>query len=329
LPVAARLTDWQAELNKKPCRGSRHKFLHTLCIMNAKCWCQPLASTKVREKMTETKIPSNLIGVLGNVFDRRYTHSDIERHFAYADAPSPNPGGNKVKKTVDWLRATNKEHANPLTVLGPLIEDIMEKELWTAPEHGWGQSVEPEWSVQLKLDREKITQSLAKAGLAYQTGGIVAEATGTSTKTLQDLIHTEGLRAVSQEMNRALEKVGSDPNASAHYAANVLEACFKAFLAARNIPFDDKGDTLIDLWQPVRDAIGMKTKDLGNNDLRKIATGLNSIVDGMMHLRNKKSAAHGKTEDQAMNEALEPHHARLAVHSAHTLAAYVIECLKA
>lgn len=278
--------------------------------------------------MSEPRIPSNLIGILGEVFDRNYTHSDIDRAFAYADAPDKNPAGNKVKKTIEWLRTTNKEHENPLAVLGMLIEDLMEKELWVGPTHAWDDSGEPEWSSRLRSDRQKISDSLAKAGLSYQTGGIIAESNATSTKTLQDLIRAEGLRAVSQEMDRALEKVGSDPNAAAHYAANVLEACFKAFLAARNIQFDDKSDTLIDLWQPVRDAIGMKTKDLGNNDLRKIATGLNSIVDGMMHLRNKKSAAHGKTEEQAINDALEPHHARLAVHSAHTLAAYVIECLK-
>ncbi len=282
----------------------------------------------VRKPMNEKRIPSNLIGILGEVFDRNYTHSDIDKAFAYADAPDKNPAGNKVKKTLEWLRTTNKEHENPLGVLGMLIEALMEKELWTGPVYAWDTSAEPDWSIQLRSDRQKITDSLAKAGLSYQTGGIIAETNSTSTKTLQDLIRTEGLRAISQEMDRALEKVGNDPNAAAHYAANVLEACFKAFLEARNIPFDDKSDTLIKLWEPVRDAIGMKPKDLGNNDLRKIANGLNNIVDGMMHLRNKKSAAHGKTEDQAMNEALEPHHARLAVHSAHTLAAYVIECLK-
>lgn len=278
--------------------------------------------------MNEKRIPSNLIGILGDVFDRNYTHADIDKAFAYADAPDKNPGGNKVKKTIEWLRTTNKESENPLAVLGMLIEDLMEKELWKAPDFPWGTSSEPEWSQNLRNDRAKISDSLARSGFAYQAGGIIAEANATSTKTLQELIRAEGLRAVSQEMERALEKVGSDPNAATHYAANILEACFKAFLAARNIPFDDKSDTLIKLWEPVRDAIGMKAKDLGNNDLRKIATGLNSIVDGMMHLRNKKSAAHGKTEEQAINEALEPHHARLAVHSAHTLAAYVIECLK-
>lgn len=278
--------------------------------------------------MSEKRIPSNLIGILGEVFDRQYTHAEIDKAFAYADAPDKNPAGNKVKKTMDWLRLTNKEHEKPLAVLGMLIEELMEKEPWSGPTYPWDDSGEPCWSFQLRTDRQRISDSLARTGLSYQSGGIVAEANATSTKTLQELIRTEGLRAVSQEMERALEKVGSDPNAATHYAANVLEATFKAFLSARNIPFDDKSDTLIKLWEPVRDAIGMKAKDLGNNDLRKIATGLNSLVDGMMHLRNKKSAAHGKTEEQAMNEALEPHHARLAVHSAHTLAAYVIECLK-
>jgi hypothetical protein len=104
----------------------------------------------MRTPMSEPRIPSNLIGILGEVFDRNYTHSDIDRAFAYADAPDKNPAGNKVKKTIEWLRITNKEHDNPLAVLGMLIEDLMEKELWAGPTYARDDSGEPEWSSRLR-----------------------------------------------------------------------------------------------------------------------------------------------------------------------------------
>ncbi|WBU53580.1 abortive infection family protein [Paracoccus sp. SCSIO 75233] len=68
-------------------------------------------------------------------------------------------------------------------------------------------------------------------------------------------------------------------------------------------------------------------QDIASNDLKKIASGLNSIVDGTMFLRNKKSASHGRTEAQIKANELRPRHARLVIHSAHTLATYVLECM--
>ncbi len=128
-------------------------------------------------------------------------------------------------------------------------------------------------------------------------------------------------------MERSLKQVDADPNAAAHYAANILEATLKAYLVKKAIPFNDESDTLNKLWESVRDHIGINPKDLATKDLKKIASGLNSIVDGTMFLRNKKSGAHGRTEQQTKENALRPRHARLAIHSAHTLAAYVLECL--
>ena len=79
------------------------------------------------------KIPSPIIGVLGEIFSDCYTHSDIDRLFTYADAPGDAPDSNKVKKTVEWLRRTNKLSERPLKVLGTLLEDILEKSLGTQP----------------------------------------------------------------------------------------------------------------------------------------------------------------------------------------------------
>lgn len=272
------------------------------------------------------RIPSPVIGVLGEIFSDYYTHSDIDRLFAYADAPGDPPDANKVKKTVEWLRVTNKQASSPLAVLGSLIEDILERELWDAANAEPWQS-EPEWSVEHRERQDRIKAALAKAGLVYSAGGHVGTSAATPTASLREMIERGGLSAVELEMERALKQVEGDPNAAAHYAGNVLEAALKAYLGRKGLAFDDQKDTLSTLWTLTRDALGINPKDLEAKDLKKIASGLNSIVDGTMYLRNKKSGAHGRTEDQLRASALRPRHARLVIHSAHTLAAYVLECL--
>lgn len=273
------------------------------------------------------KIPSPLIGILGEIFNEFYTHAEINRVFTYADAPGDPPDGNKIQKTVDWLRRVNKQAAAPLLVLGPLLEEILEKEPFdTADAAPWDQK-EPEWSVKLRKDQERINTILGKAGLSYSNGGHVGISSGTATATLREIIDAGGLAAIQIEMNRALKQVETDPNAAAHYAGNILEATLKAYLIKKSVLFNDQADTLNRLWELVRDNIGINPKDLESKDLKKIASGLNSIVDGTMYLRNKKSGAHGRTEEQLEANALRPRHARLVIHSAHTLAAYVLECL--
>lgn len=273
------------------------------------------------------KIPSPLIGILGEIFSDFYTHAEINRIFTYADAPGDPPDGNKIQKTVDWLRIVNKQSDAPLLVLGPVLEEILEKEPFdTERAAPWDQD-EPEWSVKLRKNQERIRAALGKAGLSYSIGGHVGTSSGTATASLQEMIDAGGLAAIQIEMNRALKQVDGDPNAAAHYAGNILEATLKAYLIKKSVSFKDQTDTLNRLWELVRDSIGINPKDLESKDLKKIASGLNSIVDGTMYLRNKKSGAHGRTEEQFEANALRPRHARLVIHSAHTLAAYVLECL--
>lgn len=271
-------------------------------------------------------IPSPLIGVIAEVFNEHYTHGEIDSQFAYADAPGDPPDGNKVKKTLEWLRRVNKTSASPLTVLGSLLEQIMEKD----PDEGkspssWAQH--EQWRDDLRRRQERLATALGKAGLTYTAGGHIGDAHASPVLTLREMIKAGGMSAVSLEVERSLKQVETDPNAAAHYAANILEATLKAYLEKKGIAFNDETDKLNRLWELVRDSIGINPKDLATKDLKKIASGLNSIVDGTMFLRNKKSGAHGRTEEQIKENVLRPRHARLVIHSAHTLAAYVLECL--
>ena len=269
------------------------------------------------------RIPSPVVGVLGELFSDHYTHAEIDRLFAYADAPDSNPGGNKIQKTVEWLRLVNKQSPNPLEILGRVLEDIMDKQPSEA-NNDW--SEEPQWSVLLREKQAKIAAILGRSNLNYSRGGIISTAGASSTRSLQDLVNSGGLQTIDVEINRALKQVQDDPNGAAHYAGNVLEAALKMYLSRQNIAFSES-ETLSGLWPLVRNDLGLNPKNMTSNDLKKIASGLNSIVDGTMFVRNAKSGAHGRSEEQAALAAIRPRHARLVIHASHTLAIYVLECL--
>ena len=272
------------------------------------------------------RIPSPLIALLGEVFSNEYTHPQINNLFEYADAPTIAHGGNKVQKTMDWLKACNNQSEKPLEILGALLEKFLEK---SPSDHDkampWRE--ETESSKKLKISQDKIKGMLGKHGLVYVAGGTIASSSTTPTRNLLERVSSGGLKAVDVEMRRANQMINSDPNSAVHFAANILEATFKAYLLRRKIAFADDSDTLSTLWKLTRDNMGANPKDLASKDLKKIASGMHSIVEGIMFLRNKRSSAHGKTEEQINNDAMLPRHARLAVHASHTLSADVLECM--
>lgn len=269
------------------------------------------------------KIPTSIIGLLSQLFPDRYTQAEIDALFLYSGAPEPIPGLSKPKKIQAWLRQTNQLHADPLKVLGQILDDFIEKT--DSSVDLWSSSSEYE---DLKLEKEKarINETLAREGLAFHRGGGILKSGTTSTLSLDESVKKHGLASVEVEIKRALAQIENDPHAAAQYAGNVLEASLKAYLDAKQKTYGT-GDTLHDLWKLAVAEIGLRPVDLDNKDLRKIATGLNSIVDGIMHLRNKKSGAHGKSEEQTRNFVIKPRHARLAIHSSHTVAAYVLELI--
>lgn len=275
----------------------------------------------------KTKIPAATIGLLSQILPDYYTHNDIDGLFLTASAPENIPEGSKSSKVLTWLRAVNAESPDPLAVLGTIIEDFMDKEPYN-PNKFFDKKSDDEYARKLKDAQEKITQSLAKDGLSYTRGGYITKGGSIPTLSLQENVEKRGLSAVEIEIKRALNNVESDPLAAAHNAGCVLEAALKAYLAHYNIAYKEDSDTLSALWQKVVEHIGIHPKEMDDKDLKKIASGLFSIVDGTMHLRNKKSSAHGRSEEQMKQSAIRPRHARLAIHASHTVSAYILELLE-
>jgi hypothetical protein len=273
------------------------------------------------------KIPAATIGLLSQILPNYYTHAGLEGLFLTASAPDNIPDGSKPDKVATWLRLTNQHCEEPLKVLGNLLADFMDREIYT--QKWYGSSSDEEEEKKRNEAREKIVQSLAKDGLKYSRGGHIAKGSSVVTISLQQSVAKLGLPAVEIEIQRALAHVDNDPLAAAHNAACALEASLKAYLSHYGIPsYKEESDTLSDLWKQVIEHIGIKPKELDDKDLKKIASGLFNIVDGTMHLRNKKSAAHGKSEEQLKQNTIRPRHARLAIHAAYTISAYILEFIE-
>ena len=258
------------------------------------------------------KIPTAIIGLLSKIFDQNYTHSQIDSLFLSASAPEAIPAGNKSAKVASWLRAINSQSAAPLSILGNLLADFMDAEKY--------------YDIQQRnADRNNIIQCLSKDGLSYARGGHIIKSGSSATISLRDNVARHGLAAVEIEIKRSLANAETDPSAAAHNAASVLDASLKAYLDHQDIDYKEGSDTISDLWTKFVKHIGIHPKEMDDNDLKQIASGLFSIIHGTMHLRNKKSAAHGKSEEQFRTSIIRPRHARLAIHAAHTISAYIFE----
>lgn len=275
--------------------------------------------------MPADRIPTAIIGLLSQLLPERYTHAGIDSLFQMAGAPEDIPEGSKPTKVQAWLRHTNRVSPEPLKVLGVIIDDFMEMQItegsfWTPA--GTESLVE-----RFENEKAKIRETLAKDGLTFSRGGLISKGGSIPTLSLDESVKKHGLSSVDDEIKRALAMIETDPHAAAQYAGNVLEASLKAYLDHKSVAYKSSY-ALADLWKISAAEMGLRAADLDNDDLKKIVSGLHSIVSGVAHLRNAKSAAHGKSEEQRKGITLKPRHARLAIHAAHTVAAYVLELIE-
>jgi hypothetical protein len=76
------------------------------------------------------------------------------------------------------------------------------------------------------------------------------------------------------------------------------------------------------VWMLVRKHLGFDPGIVEDQDLQQILTGLISITEGIGALRTHASSAHGAGKK---SYRLESRHARLAIHSSHTVALFILE----
>lgn len=264
------------------------------------------------------EIPAPIIAVLADHLPGLETHAALDNLFLHADAPGDPPEGSKPVKTQAWLRRINKESAHPLSVLGKLIECYME-----IPEQDeedvvfWGEPL-PNPKRQFK---ERLSSILERCNLQYISGGHISDGSSAPSRSLQEIIHGRNIPAIEAEFNRALSNVNSEPREAVSAACNILESLFKVYIADEGLEAPQKQD-IQNVWKAVRGDLGFDPGSIEDDDLKKVLSGILSVVDGIGAFRTHASSAHGQGR-KIYN--IKPRHARLAIHSAHTIALFVLE----
>ena len=256
-------------------------------------------------------IPAHVIAVVSDIAASNETHASLDSLFMYAGALGDPPPGSKPVKAQEWLRRVNRdESVNPLEVLGRLIEGYMEADLEDSI-----------WGAQYSERRDKIERALARAELQYVRGGQVVGTLGTPSRTLEDFIRGRDLAAIDEEITRALLSVEANPKEAVSAACNVLESVCKTYIEDEGLEMPKKQD-LKPVWGVVRKHLGFDPSRVEDRDLKEILSGVLAVVGGIAALRTHASSAHGAGR---RSYRLEPRHARLAVHSAHTMVAFILE----
>ncbi len=141
------------------------------------------------------------------------------------------------------------------------------------------------------------------------------------SRSLRQVLQDRDTGSAVEEFERALLHVESDPPAAATAACALLEAVFKVYVEKHDL-VSPKKPTIKPLWKVVSGHLGFSPGQIQDDDLKRILSGMSSVVDGIAALRTHAGTAHGRG---GMRYRLKPRHARLAVHSAHTLATFILE----
>ena len=116
----------------------------------------------------------------------------------------------------------------------------------------------------------------------------------------------------------------SSPREAVSAASNILESICRVYIEENQLNMPNKKD-LKNLFDVVRKSLNINREAVEDEDLKRIISGIISVVDGIASLRTHSSSAHGAGIKQYN---LRPRHARLAIHSAHTIGLFILESWK-
>jgi hypothetical protein len=256
-------------------------------------------------------LPNALIADIAFIIGSFYTHSEIDNLFMRRGAPGEIPPGSKLRKTEAWLMIANETPSfDMVSLVGGLLEDLMDREARGADRP--------------KIERAQadVRRVLARHALSYQRGGIILGATlSTPSRSLEDLIRQGNLGELQKEFNRALANVQADPPAAITAACAMLETLFKVVIADEGLELPSDLSVL-PLWRVVQRHLDLDPGKASDPHLRQVLQGLTSSIQGVAGLRSNLGSARGRGPDAP---TVEPRHARLAVHAAHTVVLFVLE----
>jgi hypothetical protein len=268
---------------------------------------------KDRLAMKQPPIPNPVIAVLADVLATHYTHTRLNLLFQECGAPGEPPEGNKEDKCAAWLKRLNHTAGiEASSILGAILENFMEVD----------QTYMGQENTTQVSNRRRVTDILSRHGLRYEVGGrIYGAAAASPTRSLEAILRARDLAAVHKEFERALQSVEQDPPAAITAACAIVEALCKTYCEDEGVDLP-KEQSIKPLWKAVQSHIGFDPAKIEDDDLKRILTGLASIVDGIGSFRTHAGSAHGRGP-KSYRPA--PRHARLLLHSAHSLVAFCIE----
>lgn len=249
---------------------------------------------------------SSIVGqVLGSTI---YHHKTLENLFYRAGAVGDVPDGNCVTKCQSWLERLHSEVEDPVHVLGRVVEEFMEVD-------------HPGWEDQAE-GRRQIGEVLARFGMSYLQGGHISSlAEVDSTRSVLEHLRERSLDSVEEEVQRSLKHAVSDPAAAVTAACAVVESMCKVYIDDHGLDLPTKQD-VGHLWKVVSKHVGFDPGSKEDNDVRQVLSGLVSVVTGIGALRTHAGSAHGRGRNRYR---LQPRHARLAIHAAHTVVGFLLE----
>jgi hypothetical protein len=254
-------------------------------------------------QFSEFTVPNPVVAVIADALAGRHTLTNLVQLFERNGIPGEVPPGNKTDKCRAWLKRLNG-HPNAGTVLGGILRDLMESPVDTSN------------------SRAKISDAFKAHGLAYLEGGrVIGAGIAAPSRTLEQELREKNIPSVAAEFHRALDNVNKDSQASVTAACAILESLFKVFAEDKNLTLP-KEQSIMPLWRVVQNSLGLNPASVEDDDLRRLLSGLISVLDGIGAFRTHIGSAHGRGRNAY---SLEPRHARLVIHAAHTVVNFILE----
>lgn len=260
--------------------------------------------------------PRPLASVIGDVVGNHTQHHQTLENMMYeAGASGDPPEGSCVRKVTEWfVREGKDDPSKSLTILGKFIETLMDGEV-------------SRWDPDRELTaRKRINEALARYQLSYAFGGRIlgAHSVTAPSRAFADALKEFSVAEVEEEFERALRSVESDPASAATAACAIVEALCKHYIATEGLELPSN-QTVKPLWVVVAKHLKLSPEQLEDDDLKRVLAGLSSIIDGIGAFRTHAGSAHGQHK---RTYKVAPRHARLVVHSAHSLCLFVVETWK-
>lgn len=172
----------------------------------------------------------------------------------------------------------------------------------------------------LKFDGLEIISDGSKSRVIPLSGtSVVIEQLATGAANYE-------MDTVSRDLERALVSAATDPEDAVTAACSLVESMCRSILIELGAELPPKKD-VASLYRAVREPLGISPdrSDIPKevlDDVRKVLSGLTTVIEGIGGLRTHGGDAHGRERGY---RRIDPRIAALSIHAASTVALFLIE----